>query len=214
MGHFQKHSADRVVRFLTTFLLIAVLVGLTFRPLDLQSQTISSPIPRHTVLYNASRYASFAWTPGQNNVNPRPWTYFVPCTGQQETHIMTSIFTAGTPEVGVAYKWGGGDYISDYPANNGNDYFRRRLDNGNLAGDVNNNWTICPNGTRYKPTYPDAAGVDCSGFVTRVWGRPAGEKWGTWETALSASLMTRTDAPSSYLNVCVWAMSLTGAGIM
>ncbi|MEM3554764.1 MAG: hypothetical protein QXU79_02985 [Candidatus Micrarchaeaceae archaeon] len=140
-------------------------------------------------MYNASRYCLFTWTPGANNVNPRVWTYFVPCTQQWETHTMTSAFTAGTPVTGVAYKWGGGDYIDDYPAAGDNDYFLRRLANGDLAGDVNNNRTLCPGGWWYKPVYPNAAGVDCSGFVTRVWGRPTGEKWDTGGIAANSILI-------------------------
>ncbi len=177
-----------ILYYLCLLICLMILSALLLHGAQTIAQTISTPIPRHTVLHNTSRYCSFTWTPSANNVNPRVWTYFVPCTGQWETHIMTSAFTAGSPVVGMAYKWGGGDYIDDYPAAGANDYFLRRLSNGNLAGDINNNWTICPNREGYKPTYNDAAGVDCSGLVTRAWGRPTNEKMGYREYRRSGSL--------------------------
>lgn len=82
----------------------------------------------------------------------------------------------------MAYKWGGGDFYSYSltPAAGNKNFLERIQNSDDLAGDVNDNWHDCQQGvTDWKWTCPYARGVDCSGFVTRAWGRPVSEKWGT-----------------------------------
>ena len=183
----QRHSACRAVLFLFTCLVPLGLASLPYLYGGVEAQTIRAPIPRHTVLTNARRYSSLQWTVGASNTGPKNWTYWVDCIQQWRTHTYVSDFRAGETVTGMAYKWGGGDYVDGYSAAGSNDSFLRRLANGHLAGDTNDNWTRCPNGTDDKPTCSLAAGVDCSGFVTRVWGRPANEKWGTWHIGNGSS---------------------------
>ncbi|MGC8960730.1 MAG: hypothetical protein ACP5OO_13315 [Chloroflexia bacterium] len=177
------------------FCLLLGLVALGLFLLWLQESTAqivatNVPIPRHVVLYNAANFHTFLWTPDADSVAGRTYSYVIACSTPPATasYYYTSRFSAGVPVTGVAYKWGGGDFINNSltpTPGSGNENFGRRLQQTNdLAGDVNNNWHDCarpaPTPTiHWKWTCPYARGVDCSGFVTRVWGRPVGEKWGT-----------------------------------
>lgn len=96
----------------------------------------------------AEDYVSHTWTPKSKNINHTLYTEI----GR------SSVFTAGTEVTGVAYAWGGYDTISG---------FDTRISNGEPAGliysknsnDVALTWE----------TYHKFAGIDCSGFVSRLW---------------------------------------------
>ncbi len=164
-----------------TFLLCVLILASGFltllvdlpSPTEIKAQTVASPITRYQVLYKALRYSVYLFPVESYNVGTRTWEV---CGG--ETTISSDpYYQAGHQYQGVAYKWGGGDTLDDLGSYWCCERFRTRLDNGDLVGDTDTgNMDHCSYG---KPTCPDAAGVDCSGFVTRVWGRPANEKYGT-----------------------------------
>ena len=107
-----------------------------------------------------------SWTP--LNANDRAWTYvrhawycstrnFATRNGSQRPRYITS---ANRNYTAVPYCWGGFDTTWSYNS---------AMSAGHSAGDIN-----CT-GTKRSGT----AGVDCSGFVSRLWG--LGRKYGTWE---------------------------------
>jgi hypothetical protein len=181
MKHFLKKLSFACLLVLV-FSSVLISKGPSSQP-SVQAQTVTSPISRQQVIYNAQRYVLYEFTPSQSNIGCRTWKAYINCLGEDRwTTVCThSDYQAGYTYYGMPYKWGGGDSLDDLggPAG-GNDRFSDRLDNGDLVGDTYNNWFDCPGGGQEKPVCPEAAGVDCSGFVTRVWGRPIGEKYGTW----------------------------------
>ena len=153
--------------------LLTLLAGLS-SPGEIQAQTVASPITRYQVLYNALRYRVYMFTVRSYNVGTRTWYV----CGGWTTISSDPYYQADHQHQGVAYKWGGGDTLDDLGSYPCCERFGTRLDNGDLVGDTDDsNWDHCYPDP--KPVCPDAAGVDCSGFVTRVWGRPASEKYGT-----------------------------------
>ena len=104
-------------------------------------------VTRNEVIELAERYASHRWTVPHSN----PSTNSAKCKPY-------NCFRPGTTEVGVAYNWGGFDSIEG---------FERKIASGAVAGNI-----YSKHGT--QSSY---AGIDCSGFVSRVWGLT--RKYGT-----------------------------------
>lgn len=146
-----SHQRRSRSRFLCRFICLAALTGIGFflgAPRS-GAQSVSTPIPRHTVVYHAYRYTVY-------------WFEYPPGSG----HWYESI----------PYKWGYGDSIDNIGqgasgCNCCSDWFQRRLSSGCNAG--------CDS----------QAGADCSGYITRVWGRPINEKWGTSNIAANSTLV-------------------------
>lgn len=196
MNHFLKKLSFACLLVLMVSILLISKEPFLQHPV--QAQTVVSPISRQQVLYNALRYSVYGFTPSQSNIGCRTWDAWIRCLGESRTTTICTHgdYQAGHTYHGIPYKWGGGDSLDDLggPAG-GNDRFLDRLDNGDLVGDTYDNWFDCPGGGQEKPVCPQAAGVDCSGFVTRVWGRPIDEKYGTWTLpSISTPIPFNTDA--------------------
>jgi hypothetical protein len=195
MKHFLK-KLSFVCLLVLVFSSVLISKGPSSQP-SVQAQTVTSPISRQQVIYNAQRYVFYEFTPSQSNIGCRTWNAYINCLGGYRwTTVCThSDYQAGHTYYGIPYKWGGGDSLDDLGSSSCCDMFSRRLANGDLIGDTYNNWFGCPGGGQEKPVCPEAAGVDCSGFVTRVWGRPINEKYGTWTLPnISTPIPFNTDA--------------------
>lgn len=107
---------------------------------------IEAGITRQQIMNNASNFQNLVWTMNARNSQN---------TCVSPTWIITQ-FSAGSTITGMAYCWGGGHTISQFNngiAGNGKAGNRCTSQQGNCCWRSN--------------TY----GVDCSGFVTRAWGR-------------------------------------------
>jgi thermitase len=111
------------------------------------SEVEALSISRTQVINNAEAYRTYKWTPTNANCGSR--TCPDANTGAA-CPVSQNKFPAGQLVEGVAYKWGGYDTIAD---------FASKLSQGYLSGDVSG--TTC--------VASCATGVDCSGFVSRVW---------------------------------------------
>ena len=117
------------------------------------------PITRETILKNARAYLTVDWVmrvenlsqPGiDNRCQPRQSHYW------ERPSRLTSASIGKT--IGpMPYRWGG----DDTPAT-----FKVRIEWGALAGDV----CTCRDPTLNYCLVTGAAGIDCSGFVSRAWG--------------------------------------------
>jgi len=155
-------------------LVVSVLAASIIWPssVRVQAQVANENPPRSLVMQNAEAYQLYFWTPGSNNLGSRTGLAWLACQGQNVTTTISSdpYYQAGHEYNGVAYQWGGWDTIAG---------FQTSLNGGQLAGDTYDyNYFYCPDGKYRKPTFYDATGIDCSGFVTRVWGR-TDQKYGT-----------------------------------
>ena len=104
----------------------------------------SQSLTRVQVMANAATYRDESWTMGSKNTRS---------TCKPPLYLQTnSKFPVGSTVKGVAYCWGGGDTLAT---------FRDGLSHGEPAGN------ICTT----LPSYTGGRGVDCSGLVTRAWGR-------------------------------------------
>ena len=139
----------------------------------LQAYAVKGPdglwrIERRDVVANACKYLEEAWTPRSANLtapagycacNPKPADQSA-CTAfwQARGGLKADVATSKLP-----YNWGGGDTLQA---------FHDKLAAGGLAGQS------CTSARGGAPI-ATAAGVDCSGFITRALGRPKAEKYGT-----------------------------------
>jgi len=117
------------------------------------------PIKRDMVLQNARAYLAVNWVmqrenfskPGVENVcepeNAKFW---------QRPRRFTEAMI-GTTIGPMPYRWGGDDTPESY---------RLRTEWGALAGSI----CTCRDATLNYCLFPDSAGVDCSGLVSRAWG--------------------------------------------
>jgi hypothetical protein len=115
-------------------------------------------IHRNTIGNNAAGYTGNSKSLNSTNTDG-------PCTGRGKPRYITG---SGS-YVNVAYDWGGNDNVSEY---------NTKMDQNYKAGDID---TINPtNSTVGSPgTENCSAGTDCSGLVSRSWGKPASPKYGT-----------------------------------
>jgi hypothetical protein len=123
-----------------------------------RSVVLVSGICRDTVIANAEAYRSYSWYASNENLYDR----MCYTTGGGECPVGGSPWTVGW-HTGVAYAWGGFDFIGGVNCNSecslDRDY-QRKLDNEKFVGDT---------ATGCIPTANCTAGVDCSGFVSRTW---------------------------------------------
>ena len=107
----------------------------------------------------ARQYATYEWTPTEANIDNELYT----------TLGRSSVFTAGQKVTGVAYSWGNWDKIAE---------FEQRIKKGEPAGLIYS--TYFKDGKETKTPYSlyiKFAGIDCSGFVSQIWG--LSDKFGT-----------------------------------
>lgn len=106
-------------------------------------------ITRDQIIKNAEEYVNLELELSSGNIDGS-------CPGRNKPRYL------GAPGVykSVSYDWGGGDTVEG---------FKRFMTAGLQAGDI-----VPP-----KSVESCSKGVDCSGFVTRCWGIPYPEKYGT-----------------------------------
>jgi len=117
------------------------------------------PIKRETALANARAYLTVNWVmlrenfakPGvENSCEPAHAKFWMRPRRFSEDMIGTTLGP-------MPYRWGGDDTPGTY---------RLRTEWGALAGSI----CTCRDVTLNYCLFPDSAGVDCSGFVSRAWG--------------------------------------------
>lgn len=123
-----------------------------------------SAVARDETMAIAQRYADHEWTPSVSNVFHGPDREGVrvntPNLEYQPAEGRGGWWRIGGPNIGIPYMWGGFDTPETFDA---------ALCEGKAAGDV---------GTAEKRRLLDdavsrhAAGIDCSGFVSRCWKLP------------------------------------------
>ena len=134
--------------------------------------SVVSYITRSSVISNANTYVNNRKYLNSTNINGT-------CAGRGQPGWLKGK-KAGT-YYSVAYDWGGMDSVSEY-----NSY----MDSGYIAGDID---TDNPNPSNDGSVGVESCsrGVDCSGFVQRVWGI-TGAKLGTWDLASSSKVKAIT----------------------
>lgn len=119
----------------------------------------SPPIARAKVLENARAYLTVNWVMQRENFE-RPGIENRCAPGSSYIWLRPRHFTRemiGTTIGPMPYRWGGDDTPQT---------FRTRSEWGALAGDM----CTCRQAEYNYCVFADSAGVDCSGFVSRVWG--------------------------------------------
>jgi hypothetical protein len=171
--------SNRLRSFLLTIACFGVCMVIVTRPgvatiVEAQDPTIA----RGKVMQNAREYEQLSWYCGQENtrccIHPDDGCFYDGngdgCDDYYD--IYGYRYSVGW-HVSVPYKWGGGDSIPD---------FLTKLGQGHAAGDTSG--TVC--------VLACATGVDCSGFITRVWGRQE-DHLGTGELAGISTQIGYTD---------------------
>lgn len=115
---------------------------------------------RDTIIEIAEAYASHTWTPTDANI----WDVKV-----RGNLLDTPDWEPGQVVTGVPYKWGGFSSLKPFVVSSRDD-FDEQIVAGFSAGDI-------PESNRDR-THEYAAGVDCSGFVSRAW--QLSTKHGSW----------------------------------
>lgn len=115
---------------------------------------------RDAIIEIAEAYASHTWTPTTANI----WDVRV-----RGNLLDTPEWEPGQVVTGVPYKWGGFSSLRPFVVSSRDD-FDEQIKAGFSAGDI-------PESNRDR-THEYAAGVDCSGFVSRAWQLSA--KQGSW----------------------------------
>ncbi|OQW90936.1 MAG: hypothetical protein BWK78_05840 [Thiotrichaceae bacterium IS1] len=111
---------------------------------SLTTLALDGPITRTQVIQNAKNYANASFSVGKTNVT----------TGTYDKSIARNVISAVTSSgnyTGAFYKWGGFNTIAEISTG---------LTNGKFAGDIN---------AVGNSASSLAVGVDCSGFVSRIW---------------------------------------------
>lgn len=117
------------------------------------------PIARVSVMENARAYLTVNWVMKADNFS-RPSIPNSCAPGQGSIWLRPRHFTAdmiGTTIGPMPYRWGGDDTPNSY---------RLRIEWGALAGDL----CTCRDAAFNYCVFPEAVGIDCSGFVSRAWG--------------------------------------------
>lgn len=131
----------------------------------LVGQTYGATITRDEIIDNAERYVAHQWTPMNDNIcHANLGGKKVDTPDEAFTQTENNIpgwWRVGTVSQSVPYKWGGYDTLNGFDA---------AVGHGACAGDIN---------TAVSFGSANAAGVDCSGFVTRAFGIPYPTKYGT-----------------------------------
>jgi len=125
----------------------------------------ASSVTRAEALAIAESYRSHTWRPSKRHIfhgyDADGVRVDTPDAGFRPAHgTMVGWWQPGQTNVGTPYKWGG----FDTPAT-----FDRALRRGQYAGDV---YTAEKRAALYDGVSRHAAGVDCSGFVSRCWRLP------------------------------------------
>ena len=135
---------------------------------------------RDAIIANAELYRTYSWYASDDNLRGRTCPLTCPVDG--------SPWTEGWHE-SVAYTWGGFDFIEEVDCYSGcipDRNYQFKLDRGTFVGDT---------ATGCIPDAGCTAGIDCSGFVSRVWeeGRYTTATLNQISDALSISELLRGD---------------------
>lgn len=126
------------------------------------SHRSSAQVSRAEVLAIAESYCQHRWKPIDANVKHGKDSHGV----QVDTPDISYQPTDGTRggwwktdqwNVGIPYQWGGFDTLGE---------FDRKVKKGHAAGDV---YTLVKRAALDDAVSDEAAGIDCSGFVSRCW---------------------------------------------
>ncbi len=136
--------------------------NIPFRNIDVPNVKLAvavPPITRSKVLENARAYLTINWVmqPG-NYSHPTTENVCDPVRGKlwlRPRHFTPDLI--GTTIGPMPYRWGGGDTPES---------FRLSIEWGALAGDL----CTCRDAALNYCLFPQSAGVDCSGFISRAWG--------------------------------------------
>jgi cell wall-associated NlpC family hydrolase len=126
-------------------------------------QTVSTgiqPITHDDILRRARRLADLTWTPNANNFAHESISSLCEPENSRKWQRPRYLRAALTAVQGAPYRWGG--YHADLAS------FNKRLQNGALGGDV----CTCRRKNLGYCIVPQAAGWDCSGFVSYAWKIP------------------------------------------
>lgn len=149
--------------------------------------TLVNAITRNEMMTTAESYLNHSWTPTDiNKMNSATGEKWTDSNGvEHDIWVKTpddrfstdgGWWTINAVQVGVPYMWGGYDTLTRFDAG---------ISNGKAAGDME---TSEPWGSS------KAVGVDCSGFVSRVWGFPDNVKYGTSQLPNHSKHLTKKDA--------------------
>jgi hypothetical protein len=117
------------------------------------------PMTRTEVLTRAHRALTVQWTPSATNLGPEQ-SFCDPIQPEHRWKRPARLDgTAGTTVSAIPYRWGGYESV---------DQFLADIGRGKLAGDV----CTCRQSQFGYCITPNAAGLDCSGFVSQAWGIP------------------------------------------
>jgi hypothetical protein len=156
--------------------------GIFKEHLKAKSRAVREPLPRITraEILGASRaYLSVNWVMGADNFSKSgienacivtEWKHWM-----RPRHFGRSMI--GQTIGPMPYRWGG----ADTPAS-----FKRRIEEGALAGDI----CTCRDDRYNQCVVEEAAGVDCSGFVSRAWGIPKRGTTGLLDVATPVSSLS------------------------
>jgi hypothetical protein len=129
--------------------------------LSLATVAHGEPLTRAEVLRIAAGYCNFHWDATDKNVMHGRDTEGVdvqtPNNQNPATAPDPALWTAGTSNTGVPYKWGGFDTIATFQAG---------IRAGKAAGDV---YTPDKRKLGGGAVSSHAVGIDCSGFISRCW---------------------------------------------
>lgn len=133
-------------------------------PKETRAAAPLQPIARAKVIELAREFIAQQWTLSEKNYE-HPGTSNV-CNKTQRQYWSRPTWIRkeliGQTLTRLPYKWGGFDSPGVY---------LQRMGQGHLAGDV----CTCRDSSHNDCTVAHAAGVDCSGFVSRTWGLPTKE---------------------------------------
>lgn len=157
---------------------------------DAQALQTGNRIDRETVLNNACAYLKEKWTwteksamapPGSVTCRALPpWEAvgFTPAKPEKRriNDVETTVRVNGRTETGLPYLWGGGDTLAT---------FRTKIQQQKTAGNICTSRKCNPINKNEctKTDTVNVAGVDCSGFITRILGYKETKKFGTSDLA-------------------------------
>ncbi len=126
------------------------------------SKAGSNCVTRTQVIENAIKFRDLTWTATSSNIaSSCTWLGSGSCAG----YVKTPTWVTTGAKTSVPYKWGGHtdwyDYVSLASQGKKTGNYACRAPNGNNG--------VCPDYAHQCNDNNDVIGVDCSGFISRVW---------------------------------------------
>lgn len=129
-----------------------------------RAEDVPSRVARRAVVATADRYVRHVWKPNERNafhgVDPTGVRVDTPDAGFQPKDARPGWWQPGKSNVGVPYMWGGFDTPESFDA---------ALRAGKYAGDI---YTEEKRRLLDDAVSKHAAGIDCSGLISRCWQLP------------------------------------------